>query len=1283
MKKILTLLAVLVGGTTLYAQSGEITGKVREENGEPVMFANVAIVDDAGKLTGRGVQTDMDGNYSIKPLRAGKYNVQFSYVGLASKIITGIIVSNDKTTFQDVTMKVQNELKEVEVVVFKRPLIDKGETKVVTTYAAEDLKSQGIQRVENAVAQSAGVNQEDKNKGVSIRGARTDGTTYMVDGIKVIGTPTLPVSAVEEIQVIVGGVPAKYGDATGGVVNITTKGPSGEFHGGAEVQTSRGLDAFGYTQATASLIGPIARTKDKKRTIFGFSSAFEFVNQKDNTPSAVGVWQVKPNVLADIKNEPLIRQLTGTGFHSKSETLTFADLYKTSTRPNTSENTYRANLGLSISPVQGISLTIGGNVNYRNYHDLVNEYTLLNAENNPQRQELNYRGYIRFQHSIGETLKKKKGEEDKAEESKGISVENAYYSIQLDFEKFKKWYQDDTHKDRLFNYGYIGQFQTETVRNFERTTRTIDGVGYDGFIQTGTRDTAVSFLPGTLNPLGTKFTEQYYQLLGATKDDKGFYHVPGNAKVGFAQNIDQVSQNGALINGQRSIPIYNMWYNVGRQYNGYGFDNNDEQYHGRAEASFDIVKGGANTNRHSIEIGIEYEQRNQRSYTINPLYLWDIARTAVNSNLVLDTTNPIFVIQGQQYTRATVKNAPQFFATDSILYNYAKDPNQTQSYFDYNLRKALNMDYTQKIDLFNTDVNKLNIGLFSADEILRYTPSAAGGSIISMRGYDYTGKVIHQKTTLDGFFNDKNADGQFTRLQGAFQPIYAAGYIQDKFFFKDIGIVAGLRIDHFDANQYVLRDPYSLYDIKTKSETQQMYKSDGSSYSVNHPSNIGDNYAVYVDKYGAGGTIVGYRNGGDWYDRYGNPTTGRRIQLESPQGITPLVNLADVEKKAYQRSEVINSIQGDNSIKFDPNASFTKYKAQYIVMPRLQFAFNISDKAQFFAHYDVLSQRPRNRNQLNLAEYLYWNNYGTKQNPNLRPEITIDYEFGFKQKVTERSSVTISAYYKDFRNQVQLKKYYYAFPGDYTTYDNIDFGSSKGVSLTYDFRRFYNVKIMANYTLQFAEGTGSDDQSSQFLINSNTPNFRTIVPLSYDNRHTINLNIDYRFGEGKEYNGPKTKNGYEILQNFGINLVLLARSSAPYTTNSAAQSEALIGGGSRGRTTSVDTRLGWYFRGNLRIDKSFTFKIGKKNEAEDKRTQLGLQVYLLIQNLWDAKYALKAYRYTLNPNDDGYLKSDAARVNIATQYNAQSFMDLYRAAVNDPNNYNQPRTIFLGASINF
>ena len=45
-----------------------------------------------------------------------------------------------------------------------------------------------------------------------------------------------------------------------------------------------------------------------------------------------------------------------------------------------------------------------------------------------------------------------------------------------------------------------------------------------------------------------------------------------------------------------------------------------------------------------------------------------------------------------------------------------------------------------------------------------------------------------------------------------FNPIYQAGYIQDKFVVNDLLFNIGLRIDNYDANQPVLNDKYLLFN---------------------------------------------------------------------------------------------------------------------------------------------------------------------------------------------------------------------------------------------------------------------------------------------------------------------------------------------------------------------------------------------------------------------------------------------------------------------------------------
>ena len=74
---------------------------------------------------------------------------------------------------------------------------------------------------------------------------------------------------------------------------------------------------------------------------------------------------------------------------------------------------------------------------------------------------------------------------------------------------------------------------------------------------------------------------------------------------------------------------------------------------------------------------------------------------------------------------------------------------------------------------------------------------------------------------------------------------------------------------------------------------------------------------------------------------------------------------------------------------------------------------------------------------------------------------------------------------------IQIVKTNYAYPISYLTYGNIDFSTVKGFSALYELRRTGNTSLSANYTLQFANGTGSSATSGYSLVNTGQPNLRT------------------------------------------------------------------------------------------------------------------------------------------------------------------------------------------------
>jgi outer membrane receptor for ferrienterochelin and colicin len=237
------------------AQTGTLKGVMTDAmSGDPIPFANI-IIEKNGNQSG-GTTTDFDGNYTIKPVEPGNYTIKATFVGYGTVEVTGVVVSANKITFQDVKLQEGIAIGEVKVIAYKKPLLDQdnlsGETKT-----AEEIIAMPTKNINSMAAATAGIYQKDEGDAVNVRGSRSDATEYYVDGIKVRGSMGVPTSGIEQITVITGGVPAQYGDATGGIISITTKGPSSKTFGGLEFESSSLFDKYNYNLLGFVLSGPI------------------------------------------------------------------------------------------------------------------------------------------------------------------------------------------------------------------------------------------------------------------------------------------------------------------------------------------------------------------------------------------------------------------------------------------------------------------------------------------------------------------------------------------------------------------------------------------------------------------------------------------------------------------------------------------------------------------------------------------------------------------------------------------------------------------------------------------------------------------------------------------------------------------------------------------------------------------------------------------------------------------------------------------------------------------
>jgi hypothetical protein len=335
-------------------------------------------------------------------------------------------------------------------------------------------------------------------------------------------------------------------------------------------------------------------------------------------------------------------------------------------------------------------------------------------------------------------------------------------------------------------------------------------------------------------------------------------------------------------------------------------------------------------------------------------------------------------------------------------------------------------------------------------------------------------------------------------------------------------------VDVFDANQPVLKDPYLFYNAFTVKEARAIKEQDPSQYSwVNIPDGMGDDYIVYVNDVNNPNSINGFRTGMNWFNATGTQVEDPKV-IRGATGIAPWLV--------------------DPSLETPTADAFEDYKPQVNIMPRIAFSFPISDEASFFAHFDILTKRPTTVFRFDPFQYQFVNQRSAIiNNSNLKPETTVDYELGFQQVLTRTSALKISAFYREQRNNVQLVNIFEAYPATYRTFGNRDFGTVKGTTISYDLRRTGNIRMTAAYTLQFADGTGSDATSAAGLVNAGLPNLRTIFPYSFDQRHAFAITMDYRYGEGSDYKGPMLGN-IALFENTGLNIVTNIYSGSPYSS---------------------------------------------------------------------------------------------------------------------------------------
>jgi outer membrane receptor protein involved in Fe transport len=236
------LLLACVAGFAQAVQTpdkGRIQGKVVDaKSGEGLPGANVTV-----KGTYYGGSSDVEGNVRIERVNPGVYVLEVSLLGYKTVQFTAVNVlaggtATIRARMEEKILAVGQEV----VVVGEKPLFDIEETSSRRSIEQADIQAAAVQDVQGLVSLQPGVVLADNE--IHIRGGRASENAYLVDGISVqdplAGTGfglQLSPESIQDAEVITGGYNAEYGQATSGIVNITTREGSDRYSGAFSYKT--------------------------------------------------------------------------------------------------------------------------------------------------------------------------------------------------------------------------------------------------------------------------------------------------------------------------------------------------------------------------------------------------------------------------------------------------------------------------------------------------------------------------------------------------------------------------------------------------------------------------------------------------------------------------------------------------------------------------------------------------------------------------------------------------------------------------------------------------------------------------------------------------------------------------------------------------------------------------------------------------------------------------------------------------------------------------------------
>ncbi|MGY6520615.1 MAG: outer membrane beta-barrel protein [Mongoliitalea sp.] len=351
---VLILLLSLCSISSAVAQTITVSGTVRNtKDKEALPFVNVLVKNTADSSFVTGTVTNEIGQFTLAPLKSGKYLISYSYIGF--KAITQTLEIGRLSNFLDLGIiyldEFTNQLPEVTVLGEREAVETALDRKVFTL---DDNISQLGGSVLQAMQNLPGIT-IDQNGTVFLRGSNKvaillDGKQTAITGIGAqSGLENFPASSIERIEII--NNPSSKYDATGnaGIINIIFK-----------------KEKESGWNGKVGMIAGVGNLLEKKASLPGIRDQYRFT-PKLNPSFSLNYKEDKINVFfqgdvlwhQQLMKSEFTDRIFNDGTHIRQQYI-----------ENRTQPIYNFRTGVDWNPNDRHSFTFSGLFNYREYTDL-------------------------------------------------------------------------------------------------------------------------------------------------------------------------------------------------------------------------------------------------------------------------------------------------------------------------------------------------------------------------------------------------------------------------------------------------------------------------------------------------------------------------------------------------------------------------------------------------------------------------------------------------------------------------------------------------------------------------------------------------------------------------------------------------------------------------------------------------------------------------------------------------------------------------------------------------